>query len=140
MTRLARLRALLATSWQVARPVLGWSLIVLGVLGCILPVLPGLPMLFGGIALVGRRTWVIRWCAVQYKLAVRRWAAMRVWTNEPSGWADQTGRTIQNRAPPVSTLLAPIVPPWRRTIACTIDSPSPLPDGSAVPVREKSTL
>ena len=84
--RIAAMKSLLATTWRIARPILGWSLIVLGVLGCILPILPGLPMLFGGIALVGRRTWAIRWFSVHYKLAVRRWAAM------PHPWLARLGR------------------------------------------------
>jgi len=84
--RTTTLRGALAASWQVIRPILGWSLIALGVLGCILPVLPGLPLLFIGIALVGRRSKIIRWCAVQYKLAVRRWAAM------PHPWLARAGR------------------------------------------------
>lgn len=69
-------RSWLQKMWHFARPWVGWSFICIGILGCLLPVLPGLPFLFIGVALVGRRTWVIRWCAVQYKLFVRRWAML----------------------------------------------------------------
>ena len=45
------------------------------------------------------------------------------------------GRTISKRAPPWGGFDAVTVPPWRMTMACTMDRPRPLPDGSAVPVR-----
>jgi len=43
-------------------------------------------------------------------------------------------------APPSGVLDTRISPPWRRTIARTIDSPRPLPDGARVPARDASTL
>jgi len=45
------------------------------------------------------------------------------------------GSVISNTAPP--SLRAEIVPPWRSTIALTIDKPSPLPPAA---LREASTL
>jgi hypothetical protein len=50
------------------------------------------------------------------------------------------GNQISNRAPPAGALLAEILPPCRSTMALTIERPSPLPDGNAVPVRDTSTL
>jgi hypothetical protein len=43
-------------------------------------------------------------------------------------------------APPSGLFAATTSPPWRRTIARTIDRPRPLPDGTRVPAREASTL
>jgi hypothetical protein len=43
-------------------------------------------------------------------------------------------------APPSGVLDARTSPPWRKTIARTIDRPSPLPEGTRVPERDASTL
>jgi hypothetical protein len=43
-------------------------------------------------------------------------------------------------APPSPVLEARTSPPWRTTIARTIDSPNPLPDGTRVPARDASAL
>jgi hypothetical protein len=43
-------------------------------------------------------------------------------------------------APPSGRLEAKTSPPWRTTMARTIESPSPLPEGTCVPAREASTL
>jgi hypothetical protein len=79
-------RRALQLIWAVARPVLGWLLIIGGIAGCILPVLPGIPMILIGMALVGRRTWSMRWIAVHYKLLVRWWA------EHPQPWLAYWGR------------------------------------------------
>jgi hypothetical protein len=43
-------------------------------------------------------------------------------------------------APPSAVLDTRTSPPWRKTIARTIDRPSPLPEGTRVPARDASTL
>ena len=50
------------------------------------------------------------------------------------------GRSKVNTAPPSDPFDAWISPPWRTTIARTIDRPSPLPDGTRVPARAASAL
>jgi hypothetical protein len=45
-----------------------------------------------------------------------------------------------NTAPPPDAFETCTVPPWRSTMARTIDSPRPLPDGSRVPERDLSAL
>jgi hypothetical protein len=50
------------------------------------------------------------------------------------------GKCRSNRAPPVGPFAAETVPPWRSMMARTIERPRPLPDGTAVPAREASTL
>jgi hypothetical protein len=62
--------------WPVARQVLGWFFIALGLLGMVLPVLQGVLFLVIGIALVGRRNIVIRHSRVALKRLLRRWAAL----------------------------------------------------------------
>jgi hypothetical protein len=54
--------------------VLGWILIVLGLAGLVLPLLQGVLFLALGVALVGRRNWLIRRVALVIKRALRRWA------------------------------------------------------------------
>ena len=71
--------------WPVARQVLGWMCIFLGLLGLVLPVLQGIPLLVIGIALVGRRHLLIRWASVQLKLFLRRWAALQTPIVGPAG-------------------------------------------------------
>lgn len=60
--------------WPFVRPILGWLCLFLGVLGLVLPLLQGIPLLVMGIALVGRRHRRIRWVSVHVKLLLRRWA------------------------------------------------------------------
>jgi uncharacterized membrane protein YbaN (DUF454 family) len=80
--------------------VLGWGCLVLGVLGVILPILPGFPFLLLGAGLVGRRDRTLRWCSTQGKLALRRWAALDHRLAGPVGrWAlrQQQGASCQRR-------------------------------------------
>jgi hypothetical protein len=70
------LRAAWSSTWRYARPTLGWLCIGVGVLGLALPLLPGVPIVVLGIALVGRRTWIIRWAGIHGKVLLRRWAAL----------------------------------------------------------------
>lgn len=60
--------------WPVIRQVLGWMFILLGLLGLVLPVLQGVLFLAIGIALVGRRNWLIRRSTLVFKRFLRRWA------------------------------------------------------------------
>jgi hypothetical protein len=69
--RLARIWWL---AWPVIRQVLGWFFIFLGVLGLLLPVLQGVLFLVIGVALIGRRHWLLRRAAVLIKRSLRRWA------------------------------------------------------------------
>ena len=76
MTRTSYRRGLLV-AWALLRQVLGWFFILLGLLGLVLPVLQGVLFLVIGIALVGRRNWLIRRSALLFKRFLRRWAAAR---------------------------------------------------------------
>lgn len=72
-----RLAVIWRLLWPIVRQVLGWTCIVVGLLGLVLPLLQGIPLLVIGIALVGRRHPLIRWTSVHFKLLLRRWAALQ---------------------------------------------------------------
>ena len=63
-------------AWPVIRQVIGWFFIFLGLLGLVLPILQGVLFLVLGVALVGRRNWLIRRSALLLKRFLRRWAAL----------------------------------------------------------------
>ena len=63
--------------WRAIRPALGWICIVIGLLGVVLPIFPGMPFLVPGIALVGRRNRLIRWSSVTCKRTLRRLAPLQ---------------------------------------------------------------
>lgn len=73
---LALLRALLFGLWAVLKPVLGWLLIVVGLIGMPMPIMNGVIFLVIGLALVGHRNRLIRWSRVQIKLLLVWWAAL----------------------------------------------------------------
>lgn len=54
------LRGRLAMLWRATQVVLGVLLIALGVVGCVLPILPGIPLLIAGVALLGPRHPLVR--------------------------------------------------------------------------------
>lgn len=72
-------------AWPVVRQVIGWAAIILGLIGLVLPILQGVLLLVIGIALVGRRNWLIRYCSVHFKLFLRRWAKVQIPVIGPCG-------------------------------------------------------
>jgi len=70
-------RQSLSIAWWLLRQVLGWFFILLGLLGLVLPVLQGVLFLVIGVALVGRRNWLIRRSTLIFKRFLRRWAAVQ---------------------------------------------------------------
>jgi len=56
----AAVRTRLGALWQAGRVVLGVLLLVAGVLGILLPVIPGIPLLIAGVALLGRGHWLVK--------------------------------------------------------------------------------
>ncbi|GAB4425954.1 MAG: hypothetical protein OHK0015_06440 [Chloroflexi bacterium OHK40] len=73
---LTLLRAVALGTWFVLKPVLGWTLIVIGLIGMPMPIVNGLIFLVIGLALVGPRNRVVRWSRVHIKLLLNRWAAL----------------------------------------------------------------
>lgn len=74
----ATLQVLVPYGWFMVRPVLGWFVIMLGLIGCLFPIIPGIPLLIVGSAMVGQRNRIIRWTRVKGKLFFRSWAALRI--------------------------------------------------------------
>ena len=64
----------LAVLWPLLRQLLGWLMILLGILGIFLPILQGIIFLVLGVALVGPRHPVIRQVSVRSKKLLRRWS------------------------------------------------------------------
>jgi hypothetical protein len=64
-------RRRLSTLWQAARVVAGVLLVVSGAIGCVLPIIPGIPMLIAGIALLGPHHPLVRPLAQR----IERWRA-----------------------------------------------------------------
>jgi uncharacterized protein len=70
------------TLWRIA---VGWALVCAGLIGLILPVIPGVPLLIAGLVILSAR---YRWAAVCVKWVkrkVRRLAARREKRNESVG-------------------------------------------------------
>lgn len=59
------------------RRILGWSLVTLALLGFLLPVIPGLPLLALGIIALGPHDPTLRRSAVLLRLVLRRWSQLR---------------------------------------------------------------
>jgi uncharacterized membrane protein YbaN (DUF454 family) len=59
---------------SLVRRVIGWSLVVLGLLGLALPVLPGLILFAIAIVLLGPHDPTLRRLAVWVRLVLRRWS------------------------------------------------------------------
>ena len=84
--------------WRALRPGLGWLCLALGVLGIIFPLLPGIPILLVGVALVGRRNWVLRWASVQEKRLLRRLARHPApMVREAGRWLARQQRQLTSR-------------------------------------------
>ncbi|MBS1965198.1 MAG: hypothetical protein JST60_05185 [Chloroflexi bacterium SZAS-1] len=78
----------LARIWSFLRPALGWCLLASGIFGIIMPIIPGIPLMFMGMVLVGRRSVLLRWVSVMLKRQLRRWSLVRMPLVGPVGyWA-----------------------------------------------------
>jgi hypothetical protein len=71
--------------WPIIRQVIGWMFILLGLVGLVLPVLQGVLFLVIGIALVGKRNWLIRRSTLLFKRFLRRWARVKTPLVGPAG-------------------------------------------------------
>ena len=104
-------RRWLRTAWHYVglwlRLILGWFFIGLGVLGVILPILPGMPWLIIGTWLIGRRSRLFRKTGVAGKRFLRRWAAhQRPVIGGLGRWALRTQREASRQRRRVSWWLA----------------------------------
>lgn len=92
------LRTVLIAFWAVLKPVLGWILIVVGLIGMPMPIMNGVIFLVIGLALVGQRNKLIRWSRVQIKLLLQWWAALDTPLIAPLGrLAKRSAQTISRQ-------------------------------------------
>jgi hypothetical protein len=70
------------------RLLVGGGLIVIGILGVVLPILPGMPFLIMGTLIIGRRSRIFRRGSVAGKRFLQRWAAHeRPWVARLGRWS-----------------------------------------------------
>ncbi len=70
------------------RLLVGGGLIVVGILGVVLPILPGMPFLILGTLVIGRRSRIFRRGSVAGKRFLQRWAAHeRPWVARLGRWS-----------------------------------------------------
>lgn len=58
--------------WHYTRVTLGITLCVVGVVGTLLPVIPGVPLIIAGVALLGTDHWLVR----PVKQRIDRWRGL----------------------------------------------------------------
>lgn len=59
--------------WRTIRTVIGLILIVLGLIGLLVPVMPGIPLLIAGVALVGTNHPWVRPVIARLRAWRRKW-------------------------------------------------------------------
>jgi hypothetical protein len=64
----------------------GWSLILVGLLGFVLPVLPGILLLVLGIVVLGPHDPTLRRIALYIRLGLRRWSQLKQPLLRRIGW------------------------------------------------------
>ena len=70
------------------RYLVGGTLIVIGILGVVLPILPGMPFLISGSLIIGRRSRPFRLASVAGKRFLKRWSAHeRPWLARTGRWS-----------------------------------------------------
>ncbi|MFB3820058.1 MAG: hypothetical protein ACE147_20560 [Candidatus Methylomirabilales bacterium] len=73
---------MLYTTWSLFRLILGTALMLIGVLGTLLPVIPGLPVFLAGVAVAGSSHPVTRFVR-------ERWKMWRAWSRPPRPPGDE---------------------------------------------------
>ncbi len=63
--------------WRTVRAVAGLTLIVAGIVGMLLPIVPGIPLLLAGVALLGSSHPWVRPLMARLRLWRRRWRRSR---------------------------------------------------------------
>jgi uncharacterized membrane protein YbaN (DUF454 family) len=71
--------------WRIVRLAAGWSLVALGIVGLVLPILQGVALILAGLAVLATDLpWARRWL---HGLRDR----VRKWRKEPGGGGDAPG-------------------------------------------------
>jgi uncharacterized protein YqgC (DUF456 family) len=63
--------------WGFFRPILGVTLIILGMMGMLLPIIPGIPLLIAGVALLGSNHPWVRPFMARFRAWRRKWRRPR---------------------------------------------------------------
>jgi hypothetical protein len=80
------------------RLLVGGGLIVVGILGVVLPILPGMPFLILGTLVIGRRSRIFRRGSVAGKRFLQRWAAHECpWVARLGRWSLLAQRDTSRR-------------------------------------------
>ncbi|HEY8599853.1 MAG TPA: hypothetical protein VIL85_15560 [Thermomicrobiales bacterium] len=80
------------------RLLVGGGLLLVGILGVVLPILPGMPFLILGTLVIGRRSRIFRRGSIAGKRFLRRWAAHeRPWVARLGHWSVLAQRDSSRR-------------------------------------------
>jgi len=85
---------------------LGWTCIVLGIAGAILPILPAWPFLLPGILLLGPRNRSLRIAAVRFRVALKHGA------RHPHAAVRSTARLLALQERALRRTLGPLIRRW----------------------------
>lgn len=108
-----RLRSL----WQQAVAVIGWTCIILGIAGALLPILPAWPFFLPGIVLLGPRNRRLRLAASNLRLALRRYS------RSPNRPVQLVARALVFQERALRQTLGPLIRRWAATTAAGTASP-----------------
>lgn len=87
-----------ATTWLLLRPLVGWSLIGIGLVCIPVPIVNGTLMIIAGVAVVGHRNRLIRWSRVNLKLFLYRWSRFpNAFVSAAGAWALRIAQEISRR-------------------------------------------
>jgi hypothetical protein len=82
---------------RVFRTIAGWALIVLGIVGLLLPILQGFLFLSAGVAVLGRRSLLVRWFRVRIRLLERRFLADPGVRGRLARWSKEKRLALEHR-------------------------------------------
>jgi hypothetical protein len=83
---LQQLLALMPQAPNLLRNVAGYSLIIIGMIGAAIPIIPGWPGIIIGIAILGRRNPVLRRTHLAFRNSIRQMRRARPPVIRDAGW------------------------------------------------------
>ena len=82
---------------RIVRIVAGWILIVLGIIGIVMPLMPAVVLIPAGVVLVGRDSFLIRLARVFGKLFLRKAETWSGWLGRLGHWARDAERRFAQK-------------------------------------------